>query len=691
MRLKISLFNKCIIKSDLKRFWWTGALYAVLLFFSLPLYHMLQVLPLKEDWQKEALLGSLRLSSNTSPVSINVQVLLICTLPIFLAVMLFSYLHSAQAATMLHSLPLNRITLLGSHAASGMLLISAPVLVTAGFLAALASFTGLGEYYSIIDVAAWTGLTLLFNMLFFSIAVFVGMFTGNAIAHIVFTYIFNVLPYGLYMLVAYSLERLLYGFSADSLNSGWAQALPLVKVTGFIFSRFTFVQGLIYLLTVFIFFIAAGLAYNARKLETAGNIVAFRAVRPVFKYGVAACLMLSGGYIAGYINNSGRTAVIAAYFIFAAVGYWMSQMLLEKTVRVWHAYKGFLLLNVAVTLLLVGISADVTGYVKRIPALDDIESAYFGNFYSTWLHKKDNPSQTASISMEGFFREEANIKTVTNLHSVLANGGSKADELDGSTAYMAEGGNIVDGRDEYIAYTLKDGRSVVRKYTIDENAVRGLLKPLYESLEYKEEKYPVLGQNTQDIKWMEIGDRRTAKKPLVLSDEKRIQSFVDIMKKELIDADYEEVTEPENGYAAYIQITDRNGVRSDYSLRRSFNTIFSWLEDNGYYKSVMLLPEDIDHVSVQALKTTWYKNGGVSYSDVGNGKNLSGSDIIKELIDICSPGLSRGSGTCFRLEFYSRAVAVQPDFKGFISSGTPMSATLRQKLGEMEENPGTAG
>lgn len=672
MKLKISLFNRHIIKSDLKRFWWVSALYAIILFFLLPLHHMLQDFPINEDWQKEALLYTLRYSTKATSYSIlgrcDLQILLIYTLPIFLAVMLFSYLHSNRAVTVLHSLPLDRKTLLGSHAASGILLISAPVFFIAGILAILASFTGLGECYTVVNVMEWAGLTLLFNILLFSIAVFVGMFTGNAIAHIIFTYIINVLPYGLYMLVGYNLEKLLYGFNVNSLSSGWARALPLLRFFGFSINDFTIVQGLLYLIVAFAFLGAAGLAYNKRKLEAAGNIVAFKTIQPVFKYGVAICLMLTGGFIIGYVNHSGKAAVIAGYFIFAFLGYWISQMLLEKTVRVWHAYKGYLTFNAVILLMIVFISADVTGYVRYVPQYSEIESVYYGWNYHAWLREKNKLPEDLYFRTEGLFKEEGNIKTAMSLHRVLA-----------------ENRVANDGREKYLAYILKNGRSVVRKYNVKDSAVSSFVVPLYESLEYRREKYPVLSQNAQDIKLIEIGDNRTSKKPLILSDQKQVQGFMENLQRELVDADYKEITEPEDEYT-YIQITDRNNRRYNYSLRRSFSTLYSWLEDNGYYKSVMLLPEEIDHVALQSFKITQYK-GSKAYSATGSSMDISDGALIKELVEICHARINTGEyETYLRLVFYIRAGSVERDFESFIYPGTPMSEALQQKLGELGRN-----
>jgi len=670
MKLKMSFYNKSIITSDIKRFWWVSALYTIILFFSLPMQHMLQVLPIKEEWQREALIGSLRLSSNGVHyyryIRTDVQMLILYILPVFLAAMLFSYLHTSRAATMLHSLPLSRKTLFGSHVTSGILLFSAPVLITAVILAILASFTGLAQYYTIANVAEWVYLTLIFNLLFFSIAVFVGMLTGNVIAHVVFTYVINILPYGLYLLVGYNLEKLLCGFSSDILNSGWAKVLPAIKLIGFNSKEFTIVKGLLYLLTAIIFFCAAGLVYNRRKLEAAGNIIAFKVIRPVFKYGVVVCFMLSGGLITGYFDNTGTSAVITAYFVFAFIGYWISQALLDKTVRVWYAYKGFLILITAVILLLVGISADVTGYMKRIPAINEIENAYYGNNYYSWQQERNKLPEERLFPAEGFFKEEANIRSVMNLHNALT--GSRNED---------------NWRKVYIAYELKNGRSMVRGYTIDEYAVRQFLEPIYESMEYKEGKYPVLSQNIQDIKWIEIGDRRTKKRPLILTDVVQIQGFFDILKNELIKSEFTHISDT-RGESAYIRITDGNDRSETYDIQNSFKTLYSWLKENGHYESVMLMPEDISHVSVQALSAKWYGNGGYSYSTTGRSVELSDSALITELIDICSTRLTNDSSeTYLNVYFYFQAGAIHPDFTRYISSRTPMSKELQQKLGEL--------
>lgn len=211
--------------------------------------------------------------------------------------------------------------------------------------------------------------------------------------------------------------------------------------------------------------------------------------------------------------------------------------------------------------------------------------------------------------------------------------------------------------------------------------------PLYESLEYKEDKYPVLSQKAQDIKLIEIYNNRTTKNPLLLSSMKQVQSFMEVMQRELIDSNYNEITEHEDWYD-YIRIIDRNNRESRYSLKRSYGKLYSWLKENGYYDSVILLPEEIERVTIQPLKIVWGNYGGISYMSSGAGMDLNDRAFIKELVNLCDNRLvQKGPGTYLRLEFAGTAIRF---YTGYIYTGTPMSDELREKLEELAADSGTA-
>ncbi|MEL7566146.1 MAG: ABC transporter permease, partial [Dehalobacterium sp.] len=84
MKLKTSLFNKSLLKSDFKRFWWIGLLYTLILFFILPFNHLVAGPPGTDQYRREMFRRSLDLASGQN----EFQILLICVVPVLIAVLL---------------------------------------------------------------------------------------------------------------------------------------------------------------------------------------------------------------------------------------------------------------------------------------------------------------------------------------------------------------------------------------------------------------------------------------------------------------------------------------------------------------------------------------------------------------------------------------------------------------------------
>ncbi len=77
--------------------------------------------------------------------------------------------------------------------------------------------------------------------------------------------------------------------------------------------------------------------FRRRRMESAGDVVAVRCMRPVFKYGVTVCSALCGGlllYTVLFALFESRSAsvfiMILSMIIFAFIGYFGAKMLLEK-------------------------------------------------------------------------------------------------------------------------------------------------------------------------------------------------------------------------------------------------------------------------------------------------------------------------------------------------------------------------
>ncbi len=109
MSLKTSLFDKSVIKSDFKRFWWVSALFMLLL--------ALFVLPgaVNNTAYPESFADSFYFRTDEGFLSF--------AFAFGLGGLLFSYLHKGNSASCLHGLPVTRRTQYLSHILAGFVLL----------------------------------------------------------------------------------------------------------------------------------------------------------------------------------------------------------------------------------------------------------------------------------------------------------------------------------------------------------------------------------------------------------------------------------------------------------------------------------------------------------------------------------------------------------------------------------------
>lgn len=686
MTFKVSLFNKGLMVSDFKRFWWVSALYGLFLILLLPFHHVVQ-LSANNNWAREMLQRSLDLFSGQSVP----QPILICTVPIFMAVLLFRYLHNNRAVAVMHSLPFNRYTLFCSHTAAGVVLLLLPVLVTGLVLMLLNITTQLQEYYSLLDILRWMGITAFFDIFLFIIAVFVGMFTGNVMAHIAFTYILQVLPSGLHILVEENLRYLVYGYATISSPGYLRYDFPLMMLLAHP-GKDLFTPGTItiYLVFVVLLLVVAAYVYKLRPAEAAGDVIAFSIIRPVFKYGVTFCTMLLVGVYFASISSGAFSIIVLGYTVGSLLGYLTAEILLQKSFQVWSAYKGYLGYIAVITMLLFGIATDVTGYVHRVPEPEKVKKVYFGTSISEWVRLEKLKDEDWSVKYEGvnFFEDPENIKNIILLHRQLLEQPSEK-----------KNGN------RYIIYTLDNGDYLVRQYYIDEKQYASLLKPVYESLEYKQARFPVVAQDPAEIKMIEIDDDRTPKRPVILIDRNEIREFAARLKQDVLNITFEELiigtrvplSDPVSPLNAafdemvigaegnvHINVVDINDRAAHYTLYPSYRAVIDWLKDKGYYENIMLLPEEIEYAVLE-----YPLSSGVSQTATGKSASrqveIRDRQVIGELLSIRGPDDFSGGGKIISVLFYGRTTAGGSfQFQRFIHQDWPFSETLRGYLKQLD-------
>lgn len=392
-----------------------------------------------------------------STTHLNLQKFLVCVVPTLLAVLLFNYLHSLSASSFMHSLPVNRKSLYFSHSFAGAVLLALPILFTVLILIVLNGLTTLNRYYSIPDIFLWAGYILVFDMLFFLITVFAGMFTGSPISHLVLACLLQILPSSIYELVKSNLSYLLYGYSHLRINHGNQfdfYPLSMILSGRFSWKYYGLSHLLWYIILALILFAASMHIYQNRKLESAGDIIAFKKARPVLKYGVTIfSTLLTGAYLA-YISGGSYTAIAFGYIFGSLLAYWAMEMLMQKSLKVWNAYKGYLVFLLLIFAALAIVKTDATGYVRRLPAPEQVQEVYFGTNFGVWIDPVYRQYYSKSPLIDTFdsffFKEEESIKNLINLHGRLIQAGSGKS-----------------GQERHIIYTLKNGKRIMRSYKID--------------------------------------------------------------------------------------------------------------------------------------------------------------------------------------------------------------------------------
>lgn len=613
MKLKTSLFKRGLIISDLKRFWWVSALYTLALFFTIPFNHYIQKFNATNDqslqWLKESITNELTFKGGSSPI-------FLLGVPIIIAVLVFRYMQKSRSASLYQSLPLTRAALYFNSVVSAIILFVSPLLCITFILFFLNWFSYLSAYYTTMLIFSWLLYSLLFGIMFMAMGIFVGMFTGSSIAQLAFVYILNLLPMFLVEFIKLNVKGLLFGFDTYS-NVDFYDKMPMVMQFNVGYMDFPVTLIIIYIIVTIALLIGGLFAFKLRKPETAGDIISFRPIQPIFIYGVVTCATLLGGAYFMEIGHYSFTFAIFGYFISSIISYVVVQMITNKSFKVLHTYKGYIGFALVLVVLALGIKFDVIGYVNKIPNPSEVEETYIG-YNLNWWENKDNPD--FDINKYGndettVYKDPQNIEKVTKLHKLILDNKSN------------------NGNSEYIAYKLKNGKRIIRRYTIDTDLYASALGPLYESSEYKEDRYPILHQEVNDLKYIEINDRRTGKNPFIVSDKAQLEGFKSAIRKDIANLSYQELVS-DTERVIFINIIDTKDKHITYELRTSFKNTLAWLKSEGIYDQIILKPE---YVSSVVLESFSYKNDSISSkAQLAESKRTEIIDkkIIQELLDL---------------------------------------------------------
>ena len=395
MRSGTSFFNSALWRKTMGRFWPLWALYATAWTFALPL-NLLNQFVSGRSWRNGT--GSTRdwllAAAQEFPTWLSFGVWVSCIFGLLCAMAVFGYLYNARSSCAMHALPLRREGLFTTQYLAGLSFGLLPHLAVALCTAAIEMVLLPPDAW--LEALSCLGIWLLVQsatfLFFFSFAAFCAMFTGHLLALPAFYAILNGLVWGLYGLLTLLFSQFFYGYSpsASSALADWLTPLYTLSDA----CRWHFVETADYTtipgsyelaspLTVagyaaagLVLALLALLLYRRRHVESAGDVVSFRVVRPIFQCGVTFCVGLSFGMATAlFFSWSDHAAFLSVCVVlWSVVGFFAAEMLLKKSFRVLGAWKRGLIALVVMSLLCGGCFADVFGIETRVPKADQVAS-----------------------------------------------------------------------------------------------------------------------------------------------------------------------------------------------------------------------------------------------------------------------------------------------------------------------------
>ena len=348
-----------------------------------------------------------------------------CGYALLTAQLLFGDLYSSRMCYGIHALPLRREEMFSLNVLSGLLFSLAPTALMT--LIALPMAIGSGVEKGALVPLLWFAAANLQYLFFFGLSLLCAFLAGNRFSMAVLYGILNFLSLLIYLLTESLYMPLLKGVMNPF---EWFYLLcPVVKISSDPLILLERLQdnlpgtyeiqwtSWMYLL------ISAGMGilllllslelYRKRSLETAGEFIAVKALKPVFSVLFAVFGAMGLNLIARmFFGYQEKTALAVSFaFIGLVAGWFVGLMLLERTSRVFQKKAfwglGILLAVVSGSLLLTHL--DVLHIASWVPRPEEVEKVYVIPGYQNYGEYWTNRESFALTKAE-------DLETVTSMH-----------------------------------------------------------------------------------------------------------------------------------------------------------------------------------------------------------------------------------------------------------------------------------
>ena len=459
-----SWFNPTLFKKNLTRFWPIWGLYLAIWVVVYPLNLVLDRYLSVRDFADYSVLNGI----------IGLGLPMAVCFSILAAMAVWSYLYNSRSVCLMHTLPIRREGLFLTNYLSGLTFFVLPNLAV--FLLTLLA-EGVRGAVNVGALCMWLVSVTLMELFFFSFATFCAMFTGHILCLPAFYAILNVLVAGVVWLLDAALSQFVFGYTGVQglwRAVEWLTPVWKLGISGNIYVRAyvdaaPWLVGLGYILIyAFIGLVLAALAlvaYRRREMERAGDVVTVTWVRPVFLYGVAFCCALAFGTLFynmfQYTLPEGAWTLLIFMLLCGAAGYFIARMLLEKSFRVFHAWKGCAVFLCALVALTCVMEFDLTGFERRVPDP--------GRVVSVSVTSNNSRPYDSGDYFSFLSEDEQIIQAVTALHRAVAdnkndleNGAWGGGWTESDLGYNIQ---LSDTNGFRVTYVLDNGHTMSRDYS----------------------------------------------------------------------------------------------------------------------------------------------------------------------------------------------------------------------------------
>ena len=571
MKFQTSFYNKAILKNNIKRFAYIGILYFVIHFLVVNFGMLMNTLGTTN-----------KMDNLLYKIPSGWDVFILFFLPVILGIVLFRYIQDEKALATIHAFPVSRKTLFLSHMISFVILFGIPLVVNTMISYAILLSKGYPASDLALHLIIYVIGMILSGMTIFYITVMFGMLVGSSVLQAVLTYVMMAIPVAIVEFGKILIGWTLKGFSTYLDD----EALHLLMTPYYTIGRMVDASNTDFLMKGFLVIIiylgismlASYVLYKKRHLERHHDLIAFDFAKIGFIGLLTVLITLTLANMLGSMFYDNRSlGVYVGVFFGALIGYGVTKMIAEKTVRIFVYYKSWLVVVGLFMLALVVVDFDLIGFESHVPKIDDVAYVVYG--------ENSNPRQGritdesvlygSEANFELVLTEEASIQEVVHLHEAAIQ--AEQDMGYNSRVYRLD-----------LTYVLKNGKRVNRMY--ENPKMEEAFARLHESEGYKQGRLKdieaiLTHPNISTINiWGRGGQERN------ISSEKSSALF-EAYRKDFMLLSYSEEVSYDNWGTIDIAITRGDGKREqDYEILNyhslniwpSFEHTKAWLKENGY-------------------------------------------------------------------------------------------------------------